>query len=289
MAIVKELIDGRTYETDLNDARSGTRRFVVLECRVPHAAAAAFEAEATAQVYPGFINPLTQEPLLVLHSYTMRSEGGTAGWFIDATYKPVLPIIGTRYYWEYVKLTQEMPLAAPVVITPPSGSNASRQLVYGYQTVPIAEKRIRRSVKVGKKYSGIGTDTALQLDYIATQIDKLHSIFGKLHLFVGADVVSDERDRNLFTITYTWELDNGTPYPPYPIYQEVGEPLNQSVDVVIRPDYVNGEDTSLWRPAYSKLIPYPNTEPQLFPRATLFYPYDLEPDGWLRLPGIDTL
>ena len=288
MAIVRELVDGQSFQSDLNDRKVGVRRFAVLQCQNAYAAAMAFEAEPTAATYPGFINPRTNGPLLKLYSYSMSSEGGMAVWFIDAEYRPELPFVGSKYTYEDVRVIAEVPLAVPVKITAPTGVSANDQLVYGFELAQVAEHRIHRIVKVAKKFTNEGDDTVLRLDYISTQLDKLHSIFGKLHRLVSAIVTPDDSDRLLFTITYEWELDLGTPYPDQPIYQTTGDgETDQSIDVTIVPDPTD-PPSPMWRPPYSVLRPY-NPNPATFPKATVIQPYTVVPDGWLQLPGIDTI
>lgn len=288
MAIVQELADGPSFQSDLNDMKSGTRRFAVLQCPTAYAAAMAFEAEPSAQNYPGFINPRTNGPLLKLYSYSLSNAGGLAVWFIDAEYRPELPFVGSKYTYEDVRVTAEVPLAVPVKITAPTGVSANDQLVYGFELFPVQEHRIHRIVKVARKFTNVGDDNVTQLDYISTQLDKLHSIFGKLHRLVSAVVVPDDRDRYLFTITYEWELDLGTPYPDQPIYQTTGDSeTDQTIDITIVPDPID-PPSPMWRPPYSVLKPY-NATPTSFPKATVLQPYALDPDGWIRLPGIDTI
>lgn len=291
MAIVRELIDGRTYETDLEDKPRGTRRFAVLQCTTPHAASVAFEQTAGILSFPGYVDPETGLDRLRLHSYTLTSEGGGAIWYVDAEYAPDLPFTFSkfRYSWAYVKLAQDMPIVKPTIITPTSGNTETNTLLYGFDTLAVSEKRIRRTLTVAKMIDVARGETVYVLDVIAEEIDKLHVLFGALHQFIGADVTPDARDPDLYTIEYTWELDRGTPYPPAPVIQRVGEPFNVDVDIVIRPDRVEGDPPStLWRPPYSKLIPY-STNPRERPKATTFYPYTINGNGWRRLPGLNVL
>jgi len=113
---------------------------------------------------------------------------------------------------------------------------------------------------------------------------KIHLIFGKFYQFIGAETTQDPRDLAKYTITYEWELDEGTPIPPGATVIQI--PGEQSIEAVVLPEPANGETSpTLWRYPFS--VPYLyQFDPKERPLYIPFFPYAIEPDGWRTLPGL---
>lgn len=270
MAIIREAVDGRTLSTDLGDEIVGTRTFFVIYCPSVSAAALAFSQYPDALIFP-------DEERLSLYGYRISSGGAGAKWTIEAEYRPRGNRI--RVGWSYVKLQTPLPLVSPSYVTTATGNTELRTLVLGVEQKPIPEKRVRRTVTIDVEINN--TDT---LDTIAAQDGKIHLIFGKFYQFIGAETTQDPRDLAKYTITYEWELDEGTPIPPGPTVISI--PGEQSIEAVVLPEPANGESTpTLWRYPYS--VPYIyQFDPKERPLYIPFFPYAIEPDGWRTLPGL---
>lgn len=270
MAIIREAIDGRTLSSDRADEIVGTRTFMALNCPSVAAAELAFSQYPDALIFP-------DNERLDLYSYRISSEGAGAKWTIEAEYRPEKNLM--REGWSYVKLQTPLPLVSPSYVTTATGNTELRTLVLGVEQKPIPEKRVRRTITIDYIIN-----TNAELDPIAQQDGKIHLIFGRFYQFIGAETTQDARDRFKYTITYEWELDEGTPIPPGATVIQI--PGEQSIEAVVLPEPANGETSpSLWRYPYS--VPYLyQFDPKERPLYIPFFPYAIEPDGWRTLPGL---
>lgn len=307
MATITEKIDGRKLATDLLGDVTGTRVFLVRQAQNVRAAQIAFGTSQDTLVFP-------DDPRLELVGYDVESVGGSVLYTITARYAYQGIFAGFDLSWSYAKVDAKVPMVAPTFVTTSTGVFARNPdtgqlepeilavLAYGYENVTIMERRprriIRTRVRIGDPLPPPAPgepaprrlDSINELDIIAKQDGKIHLIFGGLWQFIGGDVVPDGRDSNLYTITYTWEFDEGTPRPPGGAPLRVVAPngtTTYSVDGVLLPneDLDDQDPDRLWRPPYS--VPYIySSDATRRPVYKSINPFGVDEYGWRGLPGM---
>lgn len=300
MATIAELIDQRNLSEDTNKTMAGRRVFRVLEASNEAAAVAAFYADASTQVFPGV-------PKLELDRIDIQPRAGNRLFVVTATYStadigkfrvleaPEEQRDDPFFGWAYRKETVKIPFMFQQRMVTRSGSVQAIKEVFSVKTMDIRESRIVRSLKV--KYEGSTRD----LDQIAAQDRKLHSIRGALMLFIGADVQQDPADQRKFSITYNWEVDIGTrmvatdttPVLVYGTSQTLpiapGTQMRKGIVMGARMTIGDSLFTTGYivvRPAFHVLDVIQGENEERPPRAVAILPYDTDDLGWRSLPGM---
>jgi len=293
MASIAELIDSRKFSRDEEGHLAGTRVFRVLQAQNEQAAKIAFEAMEDSRIFPGF-------PGAVLDRVDIQGTNGNTLYLVNATYSsfrggrrerdpqtlPTEPFFG----WSYAKETVDVPFAYRKTITTRTDDDEVTAVVWDAKTVKVAERRVRRSLKV--EYISDNTAT---LDVIAAQDHRVHTIRGTKYLFLGASVEQDTKDQTRFLINYTWELDRGTtvvptestlvtfPDTPFP---DPGTGRQYGYICAPREGVVNANGSVTIRKPYTVMDLVANQDAQAFPEAVLIQTFEEDADGWRTLPGM---
>jgi len=293
MATIAELIDSRKFSRDEEGHIAGTRVFRVLQAQNEQAAKIAFDALEGSNQFPGY-------PFVVLDRVDIQGTNGNTLYIVNATYTsfrggrrqrdpdtiPDVPFFG----WQYAKETVEIPFAFQKTITTRTGDDEETAVVWDAKTVKVAERRVRRTLKVAYE-----SDQTNSLDVIAEQDHKIHRIRGKDYLFLGADVQQDSKDQTRFLITYTWELDKGTTitptastlvvFPDSPI-PDPGTGRRYGYICAPREGVVNPNGSVTIRKPYTTMDLIANQNARDIPEAVLIQTFENDPDGWQTLPGM---
>lgn len=293
MASIAELIDSRKFSRDEEGHLAGTRVFRVLQAQNEQAAKIAFDALEDSRVFPGY-------PFAALDRVDIQGTNGNTLYVVTATYTsfrggrrqrdpdtlPDVPFFG----WSYAKETVDVPFAYLKTITTRTGDNEDSAIVWDAKTVKVAERRVRRSLKVS--YESDDTST---LDVIAAQDHRIHTIRGTKYLFLGASVEQDSKDQTRFLITYTWELDRGTTitptestlvvFPDSPI-PDPGTGRQYGYICAPREGIVNANGSITIRKPFTVMDLVANQNARAIPEAVLIQTFENDPDGWRSLPGM---
>lgn len=303
MARIVEAIDGRTYSTNLMNNRTGTRTFYVTECPSIDAARVAFMSFGGELLHP-------DDTSLELVGYDVNSAGGSAVYTITARYERKSIFGGFDVQATYEKMEIDCPMINPVYLTSMTGSfdpvtgqpEMFAALTLGYTMVKVPERRIRRKVVTTWRLSVPDdsgdeiryTATINELDKIARQDNKIHLLWGRFWKFLGGDARQDPDNLDIYTITYMWELDEGTPAPTGDTSLTVVNPntgLSSSIDGVLLPNEDRPGDPGeprYWRPPYTTPYIY-SIDAQQRPIYRPIMLSEIDEDGWRQLPGIPEL
>ena len=290
MASIAELIDSRKFSRDEEGHIAGTRVFRVLQAQNEQAAKIAFDALEDSRVFPGY-------PFAAPDPVDIPGTNGNTLNGVPATYTsfragrrqrdpdtlPDVPFFG----WSYAKETVDVPFAYLKTITTRTGDNEDSAIVWDAKTVKVAERRVRRSLKVS--YESDDTST---LDVIAAQDHRIHTIRGTQYLFLGASVEQDSKDQTRFIITYTWELDKGTTITDTQsvrvIFPEELPPAGPPRGYICAPRGAvrNANGSLTIREPYTVMDLVANQSANRSPEAVLIQTFENDPDGWRSLPGM---
>lgn len=273
------------YGIDRTGKETATRRFVVTTINP----SAALEAENLPQ--PGTTHP--DFPTIRLDRYSV-SVDGTGTCKVDCLYSMDGRFIDVRrpnkdnpawYHWGWAqrKVQIEVPMAirskvlATTVGTLDNPSTQIEKKVWKIGKKQLSEMRVIRPLQVRVQITNVRI-----FDIIAAQTDKLHLMpDGRFYHFEGA-TVNQVDDAGNYDISYTWELDTGTPWFPPPKDRESVRYCRLFV-------YVSGipqEDTFLHRDPYTVFAAWQDGNPETdVPKCLLEDLYDKDEDGWRLLPG----
>jgi hypothetical protein len=270
-----EQVDSRQMTVDQATGRKTIARiFKGPGVRSEEAARAAFYAEGH-EVYPA-------DSTLRLIRVTATPMPSGAGQIVTAEYENK---VGSRFspppredpdYYHFGWLTKDIKVKLPfsrrarLIVDEDSPEGVE---VWVLNEIEYVETRIIRPYRV--RVRGLGP---ADLDVIATERRKIHTIRGREYLYLGADV--QEVDGDALDITHSWEIDNGTPFP-----QE-----NSEYRIDIEYPIVSPGPPELMRLPYTETVAVPPVDPRTEPfGARPFYPYARNPNGWRLLPGADRL
>lgn len=273
--ILIEQIESRPIATDaVTGRRNATRIFKAPGVRSEEAAKVAFYAEGH-EVYPS-------DATLKLVRVTVSPLASGAGQLVTAEYESksgsrfTAPPREDENYYHFGWTTKDVKVKLPfsrrtrIIVDEDQPEGVE---VWALETVEYIETRLVRPYRV--RVRGLGPS---QLDVIASQKRKIHTIHGRDYLYLGADVA--EVDGEALDITHQWEVDEGTPFP-----QE-----NSAYRIDIEYPIVSPGPPELMRLPYSETIAIPPVDPRTEPfGARPFFPYARVPNGWQLLPGADRL
>lgn len=293
MASITEKIDTRSISRDANGQAAGTRTFTVTGVQSAAGAVLAWEDLAGGRVHP-------DNPFLVFDRVDVVGSNGNTVYTVRASYStfkggrrqqdPLEPTAHPFFGWQYAKVDVSIPLAYQIDITTRAGDQENTKTVWTAELKPIAERRVRRTLKVGYTTSNSAT-----LDVIAEQDRKIHRIRGVQYLFMGAEVSQNSTEQTEYVITYTWELDRGTFITPTTsaLVAFPGSPLPDPGNG-IRNMYIVAADSAIQttsgairiRQPYHTLDMVAARVPTDLPRAVEFLQYETDDEGWQSLPGM---
>jgi hypothetical protein len=260
----------RVRSKDTASKGTGTRVWIV-QSRSTAAAEDAMMTTAGTMIYPDDptlvfdrfdYSPLgTANATQVVGSYSTNG----AGRFTQRPTKT--PDEWYVWGWDQRTATVETYIAVQSTVSASSGSASETVAVWKVEKVPVGETRILRPLK-----ARITVINTLDLDPIAVQRDRIHTIRGYDYRYTGAEV--SQVDQNTFDVKHNWEQDKGTPVPV------------TAVNVMSPPDALNG----LIRNPYSLVRVLPPDNPRVaggYPGDPIsIYPYARDPEGWRSLPGV---
>lgn len=272
--VVTEQYRSRVRSKDALNKGAGTRVWNVYGTNGSTAAAeAAMMQTAGTMVYP-------DDPTLVFDRFDYQRLGDTnatqvtgsfstngAGRFTQRPTKK--PDEWYVWGWDQRSTTADVFIAAQTTITAQSGESSATVAVWTVQPTKVSEVRIQRPLK-----SRVTIINTIDLDPIAVQRDRIHTIRGQQYHYLGAEVA--QVDDGVFDLKHLWEQDKGTKTPTGP----------NVVNVMSPPD----APTGLIRNPYSVVRVLPPDNPRVVggsPGSPIsIYPYANDPDGWRSLPGV---
>lgn len=183
----------------------------------------------------------------------------------DAAFPSVL------YHWEEVVV--DIPIQVRKTATV-AGSTAT-VTYWDIETVPITETRL--VLEVSTYVPTWGWSESL---YVLGQVNKLHLFRGRQWRFRTPSL---SRSGTGYTVSYAWELDQGTPKGTDAGQADIKTPSDSGVLIV--PPVLSG----LIRNPWTTLKVVPDADTTVLGRWQMVYHYTPDDDGHEGLPGIGSL
>lgn len=279
MALFTEV--DRTYNRDASGHRAGTRTWKTTLASAT-AALDQFETVQNGRVHP-------DDPILLFDRVDASPLGIGSGFLVTAYYTtfrggrftqrpPRQPGQQTSFRaWGQRDVQIEIPIAVREPRIVGEGGQPVTFLVWVPQVLKVQETNIQRIYRTRLDMSAYD-----QLDAIAQQKLRIHTIRGVRYQFMGGEV--REGDGTYIDVTYTWELDAGTP-------DKIAFQPGEEASVVVLPiRREQGEEPGMLRKPYSRLKNIPPADPRDdFGYSVRLYQWAEDPDGWKKLPGTSGL
>lgn len=271
--ILIEQVDSRQLSEEVKTGRRSVRRtFKAPNIRSEEQVRTAFFDEGH-EVYP-------PDPTLELVGVSLSPMPSGAGFVVQSDYASkstsrFSPPRDDPNYYHFGWSTQDVKVKLPFSQLTRLIINDDQPAVevWALREVEYVETRLIRPFRVR-----VTNWTYADLDAIAVEKRKIHSIYGADYLYLGGDV--EEVDGEAIDITHSWQVDKGTPY--------ANENNRSRIDVSY--PIVSTGVPELMRLPYTETIAIPPSDPRNNPfGAVPFYPYARSNDGWRRLPGTGLL
>jgi len=272
--LLKEQIEGGEFgEMPKTGQRTVRRYFKAPGVRDENTARTAFYNEGH-EVYPG-------DTSLSLVSLAVSPLASGAGFDVTAEYaskqeSSFSPPRDDPNYFHFGWGQQDVKVKLPFSLRTRVFINDNQPEgveVWKLSEIEYTETRILRIFRA--RVRGLAVTA---FDAIAREKRKIHTIYGREYLFMGGDV--QEVDGESVDVTYTWQIDNGTPFASD----------NNRYRVDVEYPIVSTSPVELMRLPYTETIAVPPGDPRTEPfGAVPFYPYTRNNDGWQSLPGTNRL